>query len=138
MKKVEVEPDQVTIYLDQVSVAWGQEPDPMCQDMGILPHRGWWHLTLGLSPQLTKEEETFTFAARQDFLVRNLQPATVTLYDYYETGEPCRGHGPTAPPCTPVPQSGAGWTLGFTLMSFGLLTGMSWPEPVGHRPSRCR
>ncbi|KAK2516629.1 alpha-2-macroglobulin-like protein [Columba livia] len=53
VKKVEVEPDQVTIYLDQ----------------------------------LTKEEETFTFAARQDFPVRNLQPATVTLYDYYETGD---------------------------------------------------
>ncbi|NWQ83729.1 A2ML1 protein, partial [Columbina picui] len=53
VKKVEVEPEQVTIYLDQ----------------------------------LTKEEETLTFTARQDFLVRNLQPATVTLYDYYETGE---------------------------------------------------
>ncbi|NWR60292.1 A2ML1 protein, partial [Bucorvus abyssinicus] len=53
VKKVEVQPDQVTIYLDQ----------------------------------LTKEEETFTFTAMQDFLVSNLQPATVTLYDYYETGE---------------------------------------------------
>ncbi|NWY51151.1 A2ML1 protein, partial [Chionis minor] len=53
VKKVEVQPDQVTIYLDQ----------------------------------LTKEEETFAFTARQDFPVRNLQPATVTLYDYYETGE---------------------------------------------------
>ncbi|NWH49504.1 A2ML1 protein, partial [Fregata magnificens] len=53
VKKVEVQPDQVTIYLDQ----------------------------------LTKEEETFTFTATQDFLVRNLQPATVTLYDYYETGD---------------------------------------------------
>ncbi|NWX09695.1 A2ML1 protein, partial [Caloenas nicobarica] len=53
VKKVEVEPDQVTIYLDQ----------------------------------LTKEEENLTFTARQDFPVRNLQPATVTLYDYYETGD---------------------------------------------------
>ncbi|NXW04218.1 A2ML1 protein, partial [Fregetta grallaria] len=53
VKKVEVQPDQVTIYLDE----------------------------------LTKEEETFAFTATQDFPVRNLQPATVTLYDYYETGE---------------------------------------------------
>uniref|UniRef100_A0A8C8B9G7 Alpha-macroglobulin receptor-binding domain-containing protein n=1 Tax=Otus sunia TaxID=257818 RepID=A0A8C8B9G7_9STRI len=53
VKKVEVQPDQVTIYLDQ----------------------------------LTKEEETFIFTATQDFPVRNLQPATVTLYDYYETGD---------------------------------------------------
>ncbi|NXF78881.1 A2ML1 protein, partial [Sclerurus mexicanus] len=53
VKKVEVEPDQVTIYLDQ----------------------------------LTKEEKTFSFSAKQDFVVENLQPATVTLYDYYETGE---------------------------------------------------
>ncbi|XP_009876521.1 PREDICTED: alpha-2-macroglobulin-like protein 1, partial [Apaloderma vittatum] len=53
VKKVEVQPDQVTIYLDQ----------------------------------LTKEEETFAFIATQDFPVRNLQPATVTLYDYYETGD---------------------------------------------------
>ncbi|NXF33981.1 A2ML1 protein, partial [Nyctibius bracteatus] len=53
VKKVEVQPDQVTIYLDQ----------------------------------LTKKEETFTFTTTQDFPVRNLQPATVTLYDYYETGE---------------------------------------------------
>ncbi|NWR94274.1 A2ML1 protein, partial [Furnarius figulus] len=53
VKKVEVEPDQVTIYLDQ----------------------------------LTKQEETFSFSAKQDFVVKNLQPATVTLYDYYETGE---------------------------------------------------
>ncbi|KAK4808369.1 hypothetical protein QYF61_002606 [Mycteria americana] len=72
VKKVEVQPDQVTIYLDQ----------------------------------LTTEEETFAFAATQDFPVRNLQPATVTLYDYYETGEPHGGHGPgvpgpTATPCNP-------------------------------------
>ncbi|XP_050183736.1 LOW QUALITY PROTEIN: alpha-2-macroglobulin-like protein 1 [Myiozetetes cayanensis] len=53
VKKVEVEPDQVTIYLDQ----------------------------------LTKDEETFSFRAKQDFPVKNLQPATVTLYDYYETGD---------------------------------------------------
>ncbi|XP_075631402.1 alpha-2-macroglobulin-like protein 1 isoform X1 [Balearica regulorum gibbericeps] len=53
VKKVEVQPDQVTIYLDQ----------------------------------LTKEEEAFAFTATQDFPVRNLQPATVTLYDYYETGD---------------------------------------------------
>ncbi|XP_068516653.1 alpha-2-macroglobulin-like protein 1 [Anas acuta] len=53
VKKVEVQTDQVTIYLDQ----------------------------------LTKEEETFIFTATQDFPVRNLQPATVTLYDYYETGD---------------------------------------------------
>ncbi|NXQ79668.1 A2ML1 protein, partial [Nyctibius grandis] len=53
VKKVEVQPDQVTIYLDQ----------------------------------LTKKEETFAFTATQDFPVRNLQPATVTLYDYYETGD---------------------------------------------------
>uniref|UniRef100_A0A8B9TBK6 A2ML1 protein n=1 Tax=Anas platyrhynchos TaxID=8839 RepID=A0A8B9TBK6_ANAPL len=45
--KVEVQTDQVTIYLDQ----------------------------------------TFIFTATQDFPVRNLQPATVTLYDYYETGD---------------------------------------------------
>ncbi|NXR70243.1 A2ML1 protein, partial [Rhadina sibilatrix] len=53
VKKVEVQPDQVTIYLEQLS----------------------------------KEEETFSFRAQQDFLVRNLQPATVSLYDYYETGD---------------------------------------------------
>ena len=51
---------------------------------------GWWDVAVShprLIPQLTKEEETFSFAATQDFPVRNLQPATVTLYDYYETGE---------------------------------------------------
>ncbi|NXI62426.1 A2ML1 protein, partial [Anseranas semipalmata] len=53
VKKVEVQTDQVTVYLDQ----------------------------------LTKEEETFVFTATQDFPVSNLQPATVTLYDYYETGD---------------------------------------------------
>uniref|UniRef100_A0A8C3XEY3 A2ML1 protein n=1 Tax=Cyanoderma ruficeps TaxID=181631 RepID=A0A8C3XEY3_9PASS len=53
VKKVEVQPDQVTIYLDE----------------------------------LNKEEETFSFRAQQDFVVKNLQPATVSLYDYYETGD---------------------------------------------------
>ncbi|NWT33972.1 A2ML1 protein, partial [Cardinalis cardinalis] len=53
VKKVEVQPDQVTIYLDELS----------------------------------KEEKTFSFQAQQDFLVSNLQPATVSLYDYYETGD---------------------------------------------------
>ncbi|XP_016159843.1 PREDICTED: LOW QUALITY PROTEIN: alpha-2-macroglobulin-like protein 1 [Ficedula albicollis] len=53
VKKVEVQPDKVTIYLEQLS----------------------------------KEEETFSFRAQQDFLVSNLQPATVSLYDYYETGD---------------------------------------------------
>lgn len=66
----------------------GRSKTPVCWGMGTLPHHGWLCLTLGPSPQLTKEEETFAFAATQDFPVRNLQPATVTLYDYYETGEP--------------------------------------------------
>ncbi|NXI25590.1 A2ML1 protein, partial [Sterrhoptilus dennistouni] len=75
VKKVEVQPDQVTIYLEQLS----------------------------------KEEETFSFRAQQDFLVKNLQPATVSLYDYYETGEPCRAvsPGPAASPTAP----GAQWGL---------------------------
>ncbi|NWV18179.1 A2ML1 protein, partial [Origma solitaria] len=60
VKKVEVQPDQVTIYLEQLS----------------------------------KEEESFSFGAQQDFPVSNLQPATVSLYDYYETGEPCRAVSP--------------------------------------------
>ncbi|XP_075579145.1 alpha-2-macroglobulin-like protein 1 [Pelecanus crispus] len=64
VKKVEVQPDQVTIYLDQ----------------------------------LTKEEETFAFTATQDFPVRNLQPATVTLYDYYETGD--RADAAYSAPCS--------------------------------------
>lgn len=137
MKKVEAEPDQVTIYLDQVSVAWGQEPDPMCQDMGTLPHRGRWHLTLGLSPQLTKEEETLTFTARQDFPVRNLQPATVTLYDYYETGEPCRSHGPAAPLAPLSLRVGlAGHSV--HVDELWLVSGVSRPEHVGHQPSRRR
>uniref|UniRef100_A0A8D2NNN2 Alpha-macroglobulin receptor-binding domain-containing protein n=1 Tax=Zosterops lateralis melanops TaxID=1220523 RepID=A0A8D2NNN2_ZOSLA len=77
VKKVEVQPDQVTIYLDQVR--WG------------------------------KEEETFSFRAQQDFLVKNLQPATVSLYDYYETGEPCRAVSP-GPAASPT-ASGAQWDL---------------------------
>ncbi|NXR40919.1 A2ML1 protein, partial [Zosterops hypoxanthus] len=75
VKKVEVQPDQVTIYLDQLS----------------------------------KEEETFSFRAQQDFLVKNLQPATVSLYDYYETGEPCRAVSP-GPAASPT-ASGAQWGL---------------------------
>ncbi|NWX65133.1 A2ML1 protein, partial [Promerops cafer] len=72
VKKVEVQPDQVTIYLEQLS----------------------------------KEEETFSFRAQQDFLVSNLQPATVSLYDYYETGEPCRAvsPGPAATAAAPGAQ----------------------------------
>uniref|UniRef100_A0A8B9TBW4 Alpha-2-macroglobulin-like protein 1 n=1 Tax=Anas platyrhynchos TaxID=8839 RepID=A0A8B9TBW4_ANAPL len=63
---------------------------------GYIPDKGsvaevrsllWLYLTPVPSPQLTKEEETFIFTATQDFPVRNLQPATVTLYDYYETGD---------------------------------------------------
>ncbi|NWV71071.1 A2ML1 protein, partial [Malurus elegans] len=53
VKKVEVQPDQVTIYLEQLS----------------------------------KDEVTLSLRAQQDFPVKNLQPATVSLYDYYETGE---------------------------------------------------
>ncbi|NWU95683.1 A2ML1 protein, partial [Upupa epops] len=64
VKKVEVQPDQVTIYLDQ----------------------------------LTKEEETFSFTAKQDFLVKNLQPATIMLYDYYETGD--RADAAYSAPCS--------------------------------------
>ncbi|NXN78808.1 A2ML1 protein, partial [Bombycilla garrulus] len=53
VKKVQVQPEQMTIYLEQLS----------------------------------KKEETFSFRAQQDFLVSNLQPATVSLYDYYEPGD---------------------------------------------------
>ncbi|XP_057244404.1 murinoglobulin-2-like [Malurus melanocephalus] len=53
VKKVEVQPDQVTIYLEQLS----------------------------------KDEVTLSLRAQQDFPVKNLQPATVSLYDYYETGD---------------------------------------------------
>lgn len=70
----------------------------------MLPHGRRSRLTLELSPQLTKEEKTFAFTATQDFPVRNLQPAAVTLYDYYETGEPHggRGHGGAWPHCHPL------------------------------------
>uniref|UniRef100_A0A8C5X326 Alpha-macroglobulin receptor-binding domain-containing protein n=1 Tax=Malurus cyaneus samueli TaxID=2593467 RepID=A0A8C5X326_9PASS len=51
-----------------------------------------------LSPQLSKDEVTLSLRAQQDFPVKNLQPATVSLYDYYETGEPA---GPC--PVPPVP-----------------------------------
>lgn len=67
------------------------------------------------SPQLTKEEETFVFTATQDFPVRNLQPATVTLYDYYETGEP---------PLRPQSRlAGAQLSHPVALRSFGSLMG---------------
>ncbi|NWR42485.1 A2ML1 protein, partial [Regulus satrapa] len=75
VKKVEVQPDQVTIYLEQLS----------------------------------KEEETFSFRAQQDFLVKNLQPATVSLYDYYETGELCRAVSPG--PAATTAARGAQWGL---------------------------
>lgn len=109
----------------------------------MFPHWGWLHLTLGLSPQLTKEEETFAFTVTQDFPVRNLQPATVTLYDYYETGEPRRGRGPGVPgpaatPCTSSGSEGVWLSCQFPLMSFGSLARAARPEPIGHRPSRCR
>lgn len=111
--------------------------------MGTLPHRGWLHLTLGPSPQLTKEEETFAFTATRDFPVRNLQPATVMLYDYYETGEPRRGRGPGVPgpaatPCNPNGSEGVWLSCQFTLTSFGLLMGAAHPQPIGHHPSHCR
>lgn len=50
-----------------------QEQDPACWGVGMFPHHGWSHLVLGMSPQLTKEEDTFTFTATQDFPVRNIQ-----------------------------------------------------------------
>ncbi|KAG6921209.1 pregnancy zone protein, partial [Chelydra serpentina] len=53
VKWLEVQNDQVTLYLDQ----------------------------------LTKEAASFTFSLEQDFPVKNLRPAPVRLYDYYETGE---------------------------------------------------
>ncbi|NXE99140.1 A2ML1 protein, partial [Menura novaehollandiae] len=74
VKKVEVEPDQVTLYLDE----------------------------------LTKEEKTFSFVAQEEFRVNNLQPATVSLYDYYEPGEPSRAvsPGPAVTPAAPKAQWG--------------------------------
>ena len=143
VKKVEVQPDQVTIYLDQVRRGTGMGAEPQCWGVGLLPCHGWWHLTLGPSPQLMKEEETFAFTATQDFPVRNLQPATVTLYDYYETGEPGQRRGPGVPgpaatPCDPNGSEGGWPSCQFTLTSLGSLTGAAHPEPLGHRPSRCR
>ena len=37
--------------------------------------------------QVTNQTLAFSFIIQQDFLVRNLQPAMVKVYDYYETGE---------------------------------------------------
>ncbi|XP_014459063.1 alpha-2-macroglobulin-like protein 1 [Alligator mississippiensis] len=53
MKRLEVQKDQVILYLDE----------------------------------LTKATVSFTFSLKQDFLVKNLKPAAVRLYDYYEKGE---------------------------------------------------
>ncbi|KYO44382.1 hypothetical protein Y1Q_0012141 [Alligator mississippiensis] len=50
MKRLEVQKDQVILYLDE----------------------------------LTKATVSFTFSLKQDFLVKNLKPAAVRLYDYYE------------------------------------------------------
>lgn len=101
------------------------------------PWAGLWACVChGPSPQLTKEEETFAFTAMQDFPVRNLQPATVTLYDYYETGEPRRGHAPGCPGPLPPPvapdSEGAKLSCRFTLTSFGSSPGGAHPEPTGH------
>lgn len=89
----------------------------------------WLYFTLVPSPQLTKEEETFVFTAMQDFPVRNLQPATVTLYDYYETGEP---------PLQPQSRlAGAQLSHPLALTSFGFINGSSpgppRPEPTSQR-----
>ncbi|KAJ1122260.1 hypothetical protein NDU88_000757 [Pleurodeles waltl] len=53
VKKVEIKPDQVTIYLDQ----------------------------------LDKTQHRFSFSLEQDNEVKDMKPATVTVYDYYEKGE---------------------------------------------------
>ncbi|KAJ1122246.1 hypothetical protein NDU88_000746 [Pleurodeles waltl] len=53
VKKVEIKPDQVTIYLDQLDKT---------------PHR-------------------YSFSLEQDNEVKDMKPATVTVYDYYEKGE---------------------------------------------------
>ncbi|KAJ1122249.1 hypothetical protein NDU88_000748 [Pleurodeles waltl] len=53
VKKVEIKPDQVTIYFDQLDKT---------------PHR-------------------FSFSLEQDNEVKDMKPATVTVYDYYEKGE---------------------------------------------------
>lgn len=101
---------------------------------GGFPHGRWLHLPPGLSPQLSKEEETFSFRAQQDFPVSNLQPATVSLYDYYETGELYRAVSP-AGPCPlallpPLqPQGLSGVWLSSQLMSFGSLREQLLPGP---------
>ena len=38
--------------------------------------------------QVTNQTLAFSFIIQQDIPVRNLQPAIVKVYDYYETGEP--------------------------------------------------
>lgn len=38
-------------------------------------------------PQLTNQTMGFSFAVEQDIPVKNLKPAPVKVYDYYETGE---------------------------------------------------
>lgn len=83
----------------------------------------------GPSPQLTKEEETFAFTATQDFPVRNLQPATVTLYDYYETGEPrVGGHAqPRRQPLQPPRLGGSRAELSAHADELWLITGSSSP-----------
>lgn len=50
--------------------------------------------------------------------MNNLQPATVSLYDYYETGEPCRASPGPVPALQPQGLSGV-WLI--SLMSFGSL-----------------
>uniref|UniRef100_A0A8C3S8T6 Alpha-macroglobulin receptor-binding domain-containing protein n=1 Tax=Chelydra serpentina TaxID=8475 RepID=A0A8C3S8T6_CHESE len=40
------------------------------------------------------EAASFTFSLEQDFPVKNLRPAPVRLYDYYETGESRPGPAP--------------------------------------------
>lgn len=102
---------------------------------GGFSHGRWLHLLLGLSPQLSKEEKTFSFQAQQDFLVSNLQPATVSLYDYYETGEPCRAvsPGPAASPAAP----GAQWglpDLPAPTDELRLLKGAAPPRPMVTTP----
>uniref|UniRef100_A0A8B9E791 A2ML1 protein n=1 Tax=Anser cygnoides TaxID=8845 RepID=A0A8B9E791_ANSCY len=58
---------------------------------GYIPDKG--SVAEVRSPLPLHSEETFVFTAMQDFPVRNLQPATVTLYDYYETAL-AKGHRP--------------------------------------------
>lgn len=103
---------------------------PRAAVWGMLPHRRWMRLTLGPSRQLTKTEETFTFTATQDFPVKNLQPATVTMYDYYETGETNQGHGPKVPGPAATPMA---LSCCLPLTSFGSLRGTD-PLPTGHHP----